>query len=256
VEGKLRFGGTFPTGTDTVARFSTSLRSGFSATDWTAGYLDIWVSNAANDTGSDANQVRAARFSDYAITFDKPVNGINLGSVVAPGGVTDVSRHLTLYDGGAGNSNGLNVTPSRLNIVATSGNSIATVINAVDRLLISATTATFSVPVIAAGSGSYIVSDLLNFVQAGGGPNNTIRLTPSAPGSPASFALLGGDTNPTMTFSASGTGGFNFQARVGFNNTNPIAKPNVTGAWAGNAAGKALTVALAAYGLVTDSTTA
>lgn len=42
----------------------------------------------------------------------------------------------------------------------------------------------------------------------------------------------------------------------GFNGTPPIAKPTVTGAWAGNTAGKALSVALAAYGLITDDTTA
>jgi hypothetical protein len=37
----------------------------------------------------------------------------------------------------------------------------------------------------------------------------------------------------------------------------PVAsKPNVAGAWAGNTAGKALSAALAAYGLITDSTTA
>ena len=43
---------------------------------------------------------------------------------------------------------------------------------------------------------------------------------------------------------------------AGFNNTAPIAKPNVAGAWAGNTAGKALCVALASYGLITDTTTA
>jgi hypothetical protein len=45
-------------------------------------------------------------------------------------------------------------------------------------------------------------------------------------------------------------------ARVGFNTTAPIAKPAVAGAWAGNTAGKALCVALASYGLITDNTTA
>jgi hypothetical protein len=41
-----------------------------------------------------------------------------------------------------------------------------------------------------------------------------------------------------------------------FASTPVAAKPTVTGAWAGNTAGKALTTALAAYGLFTDSTTA
>ncbi len=51
-------------------------------------------------------------------------------------------------------------------------------------------------------------------------------------------------------------GALRVTGNVGFNNTAPIAKPNVTGAWAGNAAGKALSTALATLGLITDSTTA
>ena len=43
---------------------------------------------------------------------------------------------------------------------------------------------------------------------------------------------------------------------VGFQGSAPIGKPTVTGAWAGNTAGKALCVQLAAYGLITDSTSA
>ena len=45
-------------------------------------------------------------------------------------------------------------------------------------------------------------------------------------------------------------------ANLGFYNTTPIAKQTVSGAWAGNTAGKALTTALAAYGLIVDSTSA
>jgi hypothetical protein len=47
-----------------------------------------------------------------------------------------------------------------------------------------------------------------------------------------------------------------FVSTVGFNNTAPIAKPTVTGAKGSNAALASLMTALAAYGLVTDSTTA
>jgi hypothetical protein len=47
-----------------------------------------------------------------------------------------------------------------------------------------------------------------------------------------------------------------FQAHVGFNGTVPIAKPTVTGAKGSNAALASLMTALAAYGLVTDSTSA
>jgi hypothetical protein len=42
---------------------------------------------------------------------------------------------------------------------------------------------------------------------------------------------------------------------VGFQGSAPIGKPTVTGAWAGNTAGKALCVALASYGLIADATT-
>jgi hypothetical protein len=47
-----------------------------------------------------------------------------------------------------------------------------------------------------------------------------------------------------------------FVSTVGFNNTAPIAKPTVTGAKGGNTALASLLIALAAYGLVTDSSTA
>lgn len=47
-----------------------------------------------------------------------------------------------------------------------------------------------------------------------------------------------------------------FTTTVGFNNTNPIAKPTVTGSRGGNAALASLLTALANYGLITDSTSA
>jgi hypothetical protein len=64
-----------------------------------------------------------------------------------------------------------------------------------------------------------------------------------------------------VTFTSAGTGvGFStnvrFSNQVGFNNTAPIVKPTVTGAKGSNAALASLMTALAAYGLVTDSTTA
>jgi hypothetical protein len=49
--------------------------------------------------------------------------------------------------------------------------------------------------------------------------------------------------------------GLRVNGNLGFGVT-PIAKPTVAGAWAGNTAGKALSTALAAMGLITDSTTA
>jgi hypothetical protein len=53
-----------------------------------------------------------------------------------------------------------------------------------------------------------------------------------------------------------GTGGIRLRSPVGFNNTTPIAKPTVSGAKGSNAALASLMTALAAYGLVVDSTTA
>jgi hypothetical protein len=52
------------------------------------------------------------------------------------------------------------------------------------------------------------------------------------------------------------TGSLTVSGQAGFNGTSPIAKPNVTGAKGSNAALASLMTALAAYGLVTDSTTA
>ena len=45
-------------------------------------------------------------------------------------------------------------------------------------------------------------------------------------------------------------------SKIGWFGVAPAARQTVTGAWAGNAAGKALCVALAAYGFIIDSTTA
>lgn len=44
--------------------------------------------------------------------------------------------------------------------------------------------------------------------------------------------------------------------KIGFGGVTPVARPNVTGSWAGNVAGKALAVALGQLGLITDGTTA
>jgi hypothetical protein len=52
------------------------------------------------------------------------------------------------------------------------------------------------------------------------------------------------------------TGPSRFNSTIGFNNTAPVAKPTVSGAKGSNAALASLMTALAAYGLVTDSTSA
>jgi nitrous oxidase accessory protein NosD len=72
--------------------------------------------------------------------------------------------------------------------------------------------------------------------------------------SPSGNLLLGTVTDGTNKLDVVGAARFN--GSLGFNNTTPVAKPTVAGACAGNTAIKALLTALAAYGLVTDSTTA
>lgn len=54
----------------------------------------------------------------------------------------------------------------------------------------------------------------------------------------------------------SGAAGTKLGGTVGFNNATPIAKPTITGSRAGNAALASLLTQLAAYGLITDGTTA
>jgi hypothetical protein len=63
LESKIWFHGSFPTGGDTSAYLPASIRSGWSATSWTGGYLDIWLTNVANNPANDANMVRVARFT-------------------------------------------------------------------------------------------------------------------------------------------------------------------------------------------------
>lgn len=71
-----------------------------------------------------------------------------------------------------------------------------------------------------------------------------------------------GETNTGLRLSASGTGRIDsasphrFNTNVGFYGTTPIAKPTITGSRGGNAALASLMTALAAFGIVTDSTTA
>ena len=110
---------------------------------------------------------------------------VSLGAVAAPGGVTDLSRHIALYS----NQAGFNITASRVNYVAPAGNAHTFVVNAIDVVSVAST-------------------------------------------------------------------GMRVIGNVGFNNTAPVAKPTLSGAWAGNTAGKALSTILANYGLLTDSSSA
>lgn len=66
--------------------------------------------------------------------------------------------------------------------------------------------------------------------------------------------VLGANNLPTLTLDAAQDA--KFRGSVGFNNTAPVAKPTITGARASNAALASLLTALAATGILTDSTTA
>ena len=80
---------------------------------------------------------------------------------------------------------------------------------------------------------------VLNATDATGGVRNVAN-------------MLQHSTTSNLIFAAP----IQFEGNVGFNFSAPIAKPTVSGAWAGNTAGKALSTALAAYGLIVDATTA
>lgn len=69
-------------------------------------------------------------------------------------------------------------------------------------------------------------------------------------------SAVGGGNKVTTHSYVEYFGGHKFTGNVGFNGTNPIAQPTVTGSRGGNAALASLVTALASYGLVIDSTTA
>jgi hypothetical protein len=108
------------------------------------------------------------------------------------------------------------------------------------------------------------VTPIAQFNPVANGINNIV-VTGAVAGSPPVLSVFHGaggtDTNIGLNISAFGTGvitlanATRINGSVGFN-TAPIAKPTVAGAWAGSVAGKALCVALAALGLITDTTTA
>ena len=84
-QAKIRFHGTFVDNADGGTRYITSLRSGMTNA-WTTEFLDIWVNTGQNDTNSDANQARIARFQYWnGITFDRQLS-VN-GAILATGSV-------------------------------------------------------------------------------------------------------------------------------------------------------------------------
>jgi len=87
MESKLRFGGTFASGTDYGPRFIASIRAGM-VSAWGTEYLDIWTGTTTNDISSDVNQARIARFQNAGITFDKQATfsaNVIVTNIRAPG---------------------------------------------------------------------------------------------------------------------------------------------------------------------------
>ena len=95
------------------------------------------------------------------------------------------------------------------------------------------------------GANIFITRGLFSSLRVGDGVTNALVATPGvAPSNP-------------LTLAASGTGGIQFlTGNLGFNSAAPIAKPTISGSRGGNAAVASLLTQLAAYGLITDGTTA
>jgi hypothetical protein len=82
-----------------------------------------------------------------------------------------------------------------------------------------------------------------------------LRISAGA-GTSTDFAILTQDNSQFIATTPTATNDMKLWGKVGFNATNPIAKPTVSGSRGGNAALASLITALASYGLVTDNTTA
>lgn len=118
----------------------------------------------------------------------------------------------------------------------------------------------------AKGTGSVTMQSkggtLANFVPAatGGSNANRMNFTQGDAGSGFTVTLNGTDTNIQLSISGKGTGGTLIESsgsgRLGFLGTTPIAKQTITGAKGSNAALGSLLTALAALGLITDSSSA
>ena len=94
--------------------------------------------------------------------------------------------------------------------------------------------------------GTGAVSASVNYLQASGSTGT----------SPVILSATGTSANLDISLTPKGTGGVRVNGPIGFNSTAPITKPTVSGAKGSNAALASLLTALAAYGLVTDTTTA
>jgi hypothetical protein len=111
-----------------------------------------------------------------------------------------------------------------------------------------------AVTLATSGSGGLTVSGsggltAANGLTVGGPANNALLVSPGSTGGTDIVMLPSGSGNIVFAANVS-------MQRPGFNGTAPVAKPAVTGSRGGNAALASLLTAIAATGLLTDSTTA
>jgi len=85
LESKLRFHGTFDTGTDYNQYLAASIRAGFTTGGWGGGYLDIWLASTSNSILSDAGTAQVARFTTTAATFTVPITVNTSGPTIRSG---------------------------------------------------------------------------------------------------------------------------------------------------------------------------
>ena len=107
---------------------------------------------------------------------------------------------------------------------------------------------------VAANTPMAIYSGTGNHIHLGDQTGAWWNITVSA-GNLVVNNLVSGGSTPRINLGF-GTAETKIEGAVGFNGTNPIAKPTVTGSRGGNAALASLLTALANYGLITDSTSA
>ena len=233
---------------------------------------------AVSDSGTGTNKVIANNLGNNDASLPRTggslSGGIDFGSTFASGN-TDVTRHVALYGG----SNGIGIRSGRINYVATTGVAHTFVVNAADVASVSSTG--LNATAIGASTPSTAVvttlgaTGLANF-QNGIAFNNNQGASPSDISKGVQFTtgfgiaytssrmnvVVGGSSSVFFTVGTTDimsvwSDGLHLVKGFGaFGSTTPASKPVVTGAKGSNAALASLLTALAAYGLITDSSSA
>lgn len=129
-ESKLRFYGTFGTGTDTGQRMIASMHSGFTGAYGTE-YLDFFLNNASNDAASDINQALVMRmtYGGRVLIGSATDDGANklqvTGDISANAGAIRTTRYAT---SGALVLSSANGTASSPTAISAANSGIATVV--------------------------------------------------------------------------------------------------------------------------------